>query len=197
MNQFRSDLGRAADWVAEYLERVDELPVLARVEPGGVRSRLPLEPPERGEPFEAVLRDLDDVVLPGITHWNHPRFFGYFSITGSEPGILAELLTVAPDSLAGRLASATADLEDGRLVAVREHLDRLHELAPALSVTLPVGSAVPLCAVTEAVTATACPNTTVPWFTRVTAVVVTTEPAGFTVCATPAEVSPAKFESPL
>jgi aromatic-L-amino-acid decarboxylase len=90
------DDGRAAlDWVARYLEGVRELPVLARVEPGEIRARLPASPPEQPEPFAEVLRDLDEVLLPGITHWNHPRFFGYFGISGSEPGILAELLAAA------------------------------------------------------------------------------------------------------
>ena len=92
---FREDLDRAADWVDAYLERVAGLPVAARVEPGAVRGRLPDAPPEQGEPFEALLRDLDEVILPGLTHWNHPRFFAWFANTGSEPGILAELLIAA------------------------------------------------------------------------------------------------------
>jgi aromatic-L-amino-acid decarboxylase len=89
---FREDLDRAADWVEDYRRRVSELPVAAQVEPGAIRARLPESAPEQGEPFEAMLRDLDDVILPGITHWNHPRFFAWFGNTGSEPGILAELL---------------------------------------------------------------------------------------------------------
>jgi len=89
---FREDLDLAADWVEDYRRRVGELPVAAQVEPGAVRGRLPESPPERGEPFEAMLRDLDDVIMPGITHWNHPRFFAWFANTASEPGILAELL---------------------------------------------------------------------------------------------------------
>jgi aromatic-L-amino-acid/L-tryptophan decarboxylase len=92
LSDFRRDGRAALDWVADYLERIRELPVLAQVQPGEIRSALPASPPERGEPFENVLRDLDDVLLRGITHWNHPRFFGYFAISGSEPGILAELL---------------------------------------------------------------------------------------------------------
>ena len=92
MNDFRDDGRAALDWVADYLEGIRELPVLAQVEPGEIRSALPASPPERAEPFENVLRDLDDVLLRGFTHWNHPRFFGYFAISGSEPGILAELL---------------------------------------------------------------------------------------------------------
>jgi aromatic-L-amino-acid/L-tryptophan decarboxylase len=92
---FREDLDRAADWVDAYLTRVGELPVAARTEPGAVRARLPESPPEHGEPFEALLRDLDEVIVPGLTHWNHPRFFAWFANTGSEPGILAELLIAA------------------------------------------------------------------------------------------------------
>jgi aromatic-L-amino-acid decarboxylase len=92
LTDFRDDGLAALDWVADYLEGIRELPVLAQVEPGEIRSALPASPPERAEPFENVLRDLDEVLLRGITHWNHPRFFGYFAISGSEPGILAELL---------------------------------------------------------------------------------------------------------
>jgi aromatic-L-amino-acid/L-tryptophan decarboxylase len=92
---FRDDLDAAANWVAAYLERVGELPVAARVSPGDVRGVLPESPPERGEPFAAMLCDLDELILPGITHWNHPRFFAWFANTGSEPGILAELLVAA------------------------------------------------------------------------------------------------------
>jgi aromatic-L-amino-acid decarboxylase len=69
--------------------------VAARVEPGDVRARLPESAPEQGEPFDALLRDLDAVIVPGLTHWNHPRFFAWFANTGSEPGILAELLIAA------------------------------------------------------------------------------------------------------
>jgi aromatic-L-amino-acid decarboxylase len=92
---FRDDLSAASDWAEAYLARVAELPVAARVSPGDVRAALPESPPEHGEPFEAMLRDLDEVILPGTTHWNHPRFFAWFANTGSEPGILAELLIAA------------------------------------------------------------------------------------------------------
>ncbi|HTR32855.1 MAG TPA: pyridoxal-dependent decarboxylase [Gaiellaceae bacterium] len=92
---FREDLDRASDWVDAYLARLGDLPVKASVQPGEVRALLPESPPERGEPFEALLRDLDELIVPGLTHWNHPRFFAWFSNTGSEPGILAELLIAA------------------------------------------------------------------------------------------------------
>ncbi len=95
MTAFRDDLDRAADWADAYLQRVGGLAVSARVEPGEVRAKLPPSAPEHGEPFEAMLRDLDDLILPGLTHWNHPRFFAWFANTGSEPGVLAELLIAA------------------------------------------------------------------------------------------------------
>ena len=94
---FREDGAAAVGWVADYLERVRDLPVLAQVEPGELRGRLPASPPEQAEPFAAVLRDLDDVLMPALTHWQSPRFFAYFANTASEPGILAELLARRPE----------------------------------------------------------------------------------------------------
>jgi len=88
----RDDGAAAVEWVASYLERVNELPVLSQVEPGDIRAALPSSPPDEPEPFSAVLRDLDSVLLPGLTHWQSPRFFAYFATTASEPGVLAELL---------------------------------------------------------------------------------------------------------
>ncbi|MGZ8693330.1 MAG: pyridoxal phosphate-dependent decarboxylase family protein [Gaiellaceae bacterium] len=110
---FREDGAAALEWAARYLERVGELPVLAQVEPGDIRSRLPAAPPERGEPFADVLRDLDEILLPGITHWQSPRFFAYFANSGSEPGILAELLAATLNSIAfiWRTSPASTELE--------------------------------------------------------------------------------------
>jgi aromatic-L-amino-acid decarboxylase len=128
---FREDGAAAVDWVARYLEGVGELPVLAQVEPGQVRAALPASPPERGEPFAAVLRDLDEVVLPGITHWNHPRFLAYFAISGSEPGILAELLAAAlnVNAMLWRTSPAATELEEVAVGWLRQLLglpDGLH-----------------------------------------------------------------------
>jgi aromatic-L-amino-acid decarboxylase len=111
---FRDDGAAAVAWVADYLERVRDLPVLAQVEPGDVRTRLPAAPPETPEPFAAVLRDLDDVLLPGLTHWQSPRFFAYFATTGSEPGILAELLVAGLNQVGilWRTSPALQELEE-------------------------------------------------------------------------------------
>jgi aromatic-L-amino-acid decarboxylase len=111
---FREDGQEALDWAERYLERVGDLPVLARVQPGEIRSSLPAEAPEQGEPFETVLRDLDRVLMPGITHWQSPRFFAYFATTGSEPGILAELLVAALNNVGilWRASPALQELEE-------------------------------------------------------------------------------------
>lgn len=86
--------GRAVvDWIADYLERVESLPVLSRVKPGEIRARLPDHPPQHGEPFEAMLGDVDDIILPGITHWQSPRFHAYFPANNSGSSILGELLS--------------------------------------------------------------------------------------------------------
>src|SRR6185312_10786257 len=91
-DEFREYGRKAVDWIADYLEQVESFPVLSSVEPGAVRAALPAEPPERGEPFDALLKDMDEIVLPGITHWQHPSFFAYFPANASGPGILGDLL---------------------------------------------------------------------------------------------------------
>jgi aromatic-L-amino-acid decarboxylase len=110
---FRDDGAAAVEWVADYLERVRELPVMSRVEPGEIRAALPASPPDEPEPFAAVLRDLERVVLPGITHWQSPRFFGFFPTTATEPGILAELLIAGLNAVAvnWRAGPAPTELE--------------------------------------------------------------------------------------
>lgn len=90
-DEFRRCGKALVDWIADYRERVEELPVLSRVEPGEVRAQLPPEPPEWPESFEAVLADLTQIVLPGVTHWQSPSFFGYFPSNASLPSVLGDL----------------------------------------------------------------------------------------------------------
>jgi aromatic-L-amino-acid decarboxylase len=114
MSDFREDGARALDWVASYLERVGDLPVLSRSEPGDVRAALPASPPDDPEPFTAVLEDLDDVLLAGLTHWQSPRFFAYFATTSTEPAILAELLAAGLNQVGilWRTSPALQELEE-------------------------------------------------------------------------------------
>ena len=83
MSDFREDGALALEWVASYLDRVGELPVLSQVEPGAIRDALPAAAPDVAEPFSAVVADLDAILLPGLTHWQSPRFFAYFATTGA------------------------------------------------------------------------------------------------------------------
>ena len=110
---FREDGHAAVDWAADYLDRIGELPVLAQVKPGELSARLPPAAPERGEPFANVLRDIDELIVPALTNWQHPRFFAYFAVTASEPGIVAELLAAAMQQVAitWRASPASTELE--------------------------------------------------------------------------------------
>lgn len=91
--EFRHHGYKVIDWIADYMERVEEYPVMSQVKPGDVRAKLPAKAPQKGEPFEAVLRDVDEIIMPGITHWQSPSFFAYFPGNRSAPSILGELLS--------------------------------------------------------------------------------------------------------
>jgi len=91
--EFRRYGRTVVDWIADYYERVESLPVLSQVKPGQIRASLPSEPPLQGEAFETVLRDVDQLILPGITHWQSPNFFAFFPANTSGPSILGELLS--------------------------------------------------------------------------------------------------------
>lgn len=92
-DEFRERGAEVVEWIARYLEQVERYPVLSQVAPGDVRAQLPGRPPEHPEPFEAVMADLDRVILPGVTHWQSPNFFAYFPANSSGPSILGELLS--------------------------------------------------------------------------------------------------------
>jgi aromatic-L-amino-acid decarboxylase len=91
--EFRHWGHKVVDWIADYLERVEGYPVAASVEPGQIRSQLPSKPPELGEPFDVILRDVDAILMPGVTHWQSPNFFGYFPCNNSGPSILGEMIS--------------------------------------------------------------------------------------------------------
>ena len=91
--EFRRFGHQVVDWIADYRARVESLPVMSRVEPGQVRAQLPASPPVEPEGFEAVLRDLETVVLPGLSHWQHPRFFGYFPSNGELASVLGDYVS--------------------------------------------------------------------------------------------------------
>jgi aromatic-L-amino-acid decarboxylase len=112
--EFRTIGHRLVDWVADYRAKVAELPVMARTEPGAVKARLPAAPPEGPESFDAVFRDLEQVILPGLTHWQHPGFFGYFPSNGSLASVLGDYLSTGLGvlGLSWQASPALTELEE-------------------------------------------------------------------------------------
>lgn len=121
-NEFRRHGHAVVDWVADYLATVDRYPVLPKVSPGDLRRALPETPPEHGEPFERIFEDFERLIVPALTHWNHPGFFAYFAITASAPGVLAELLAAAlnQQAMLWRTSPAATELEEVALGWLRD-----------------------------------------------------------------------------
>ena len=92
LEQFRRNGYKAIDWVVDYLQDVESYPVLSRISPNDIRRQLPPHPPEEPEECQDLLRDMSEIVLPGITHWQSPNFFAFFPGNSSPPSILGEIL---------------------------------------------------------------------------------------------------------
>lgn len=118
--------GRAmVDWIADYYENVEEYPVLSQVQPGYLRGQLPDQPPQQGQPFEDILADLGEIILPGVTHWQSPNFFAFFPANTSGPAILAELLSagLGVQGMLWATSPACTELETHMLDWVADMLD--------------------------------------------------------------------------
>jgi aromatic-L-amino-acid decarboxylase len=94
-HEFRAAAHAAVDWIADYFEHIDDYPVLSRVQPGEIETQFASAASENGKPYDALMAEMREKILPGITHWNHPSFFAYFSITGSQAGVIGEMLSAA------------------------------------------------------------------------------------------------------
>ena len=110
------------DWIADYFERIEDFPVLASIEPGDLKAQLPANAPAHGESMDAILADLDRLIVPALTHWSHPSFFAYFATSTSAPGIFGELLAAAFDNKAmlWRTSPASTELEEVTLDWLRQ-----------------------------------------------------------------------------
>ncbi len=102
------------DWIADYFEQMEDLPVLSQIEPNSLKDNLPTSAPIQGEDFSEVLKDVDDLILPAVTHWNHPNFHGLFSTSTSSVGVFGEMLTAAFDmkAMLWRTSPASTELEE-------------------------------------------------------------------------------------
>jgi len=154
-DEFRRHAHALADWAAGYFEQIETHAVLAQVSPGDVRKALPDRAPEHPEPFEDVIADLDRIILPAATHWNHPGFFAYFAITASAPGVLMDLVSSAlnQQAMLWRTSPAATELEEvtlrwlARLMHLPDEFEgviydtasisTLHALAAAREVAIP------------------------------------------------------------
>lgn len=120
--EFRRYGRELVDWIADYFEGIEEFPVLSQIEPGWLKANLPNKPPDKGEDFSAVLADVDKLILPAVTHWNHPNFHGLFSTSTSSVGIFGEMLAAAFDmkAMLWRTSPASTELEDVTLDWLRQ-----------------------------------------------------------------------------
>jgi aromatic-L-amino-acid decarboxylase len=149
VEDFRRSGARILDWIAQYLDQPEDYPVLAQVTPNQVKDALPESPPRHGEQMDVILDDFQDIVVPGITHWNHPCFFAYFSITGSAPGILGELLSAALNinGMLWQTSPSATELEELALDWLRQMLGLPEDFDGVIMDTASVGT---LCAIAAA-----------------------------------------------
>ncbi|MDF1545211.1 MAG: pyridoxal-dependent decarboxylase [bacterium] len=114
IQEFRRQAHELVDWMANYLENVREFPVKSQSQPGEILEKLPESPPDNPEKFEKVFADFEQIILPGITHWQHPSFFAYFPANSSPPSLLGEMLTstLAAQCMSWQTSPAAAELEE-------------------------------------------------------------------------------------
>src|SRR5438067_11899746 len=142
--EFRKQLHKLADWIADFRENIESLRVApnpAVAGPGAVRAQLPPQPPEDGEPFEKILSDVDRLIVPGMVHWSHPMFLGYFGWTTTAPGILGEILS-APlnvNAMTWRTCPAATELETVVIDWLRQWLGLPNEFGGVVYDTASVG----------------------------------------------------------
>ena len=150
---FRRYGHQVVDWMADYLAEVGKYPVLAHIAPGDIRRSLPGQPPIQPEAMETILADFDQLLMPGITHWNSPGFMAYFSITGSGPGILGEMLsaTLNVNAMLWRTSPAATELEQVTLDWLRQMLGLPSPLFGVINDTASSGTLYALAAAREAI----------------------------------------------
>ena len=124
LDDFRRTGHEIVEWIADYLENTEQYPVLSRSQPGEIQEKLPASPPVSPESLDSMMADFQEIIMPGITHWNHPNFYAYFSNTGSVPGILAEMLIAAlnVNGMLWRTSPAATELEEVTLDWLRQML---------------------------------------------------------------------------
>jgi len=151
---FRKFGYRFIDWVADYMDELEKLPVLSQVKPGEIRSKLPQNPPIQAETMEKLFLDFKKIILPGITHWQHPSWFAYFPANNSPPSILAELLTagLGAQCMIWQTSPAAAELEEVVLEWLRQMLGLPEGMAGVIQDTASTATLVALLTAREKAT---------------------------------------------
>jgi aromatic-L-amino-acid decarboxylase len=146
---FRKEAHDATDWIVEYLESIARYPVMAKTRPGEIKARIPKVPPEKPEKLHDIMQDFQNIILPGITHWNHPRFFAYFSITSPYAGIIGEMLSSAlnVNAMLWKASPSATELEEVATDWVRQMVGLPPQFEGVINDTASVGS---LCAMAAA-----------------------------------------------
>ena len=149
IEEFRRRGHETVEWMADYLENVERFPVLSQASPGDTLRRLPPSPPAEGEPYDDIMTDVGTIIMPGITHWQHPSFFAYFPANTSPPSILAEMVvsTLAPQCMLWQTSPAATELEERVMEWLRDMLGLPAEFTGVIQDT---ASTATLCAILTA-----------------------------------------------
>jgi len=142
------------DWVVDYFDRIEEFPVKSPLKPGDIRKKLPEKPPMQGEPMDRIFQDFKEIILPGITHWQHPSWFAYFPANNSPPSVLAELLTagIGAQCMVWQTSPAAAELEEVVLEWLRQMLGLPEGIAGVIQDTASTATLVALLSAREKAT---------------------------------------------
>ena len=170
VDDFRSAAHKAVDWISEYLDATRRYPVFPRVKPGDLTDSLPSAAPQTGEPFDAILKDFDKLIVPAVTHWNHPGFMAYFGCTGSTPAIVAEMLIAAlnTNGIHWMTSPALTELEQVTLGWLRQWLGLPEEFFGIIFDTASVSSLHAIAAARELADPEARENGSRPFLTLYT-----------------------------
>ncbi|HET9531052.1 MAG TPA: pyridoxal-dependent decarboxylase, partial [Blastocatellia bacterium] len=151
--EFRRFGHRVVDWIAEYISDHDREPVMSQVSPGEIKGLLPQSPPDKGEKMETILDEFERLIMPGVTHWNHPSFFAYIAVSSSGPGILGEMLTAALNinAMLWRTSPAATELEEVTLDWMRQMLSLPSNFSGVIYDTASISTLCAIAAAREAV----------------------------------------------
>ena len=154
IDEFKKHGHRFVDWLAEYMDEIEKYPVHPAIEPGNIKAKLPARAPAKGEPMDDIFTDFENVILPGVTHWQHPKWFAYFPANNSPPSVLAEFLTagIAAQCMVWKTSPAAEELEEVTLEWLREMIGLPEGMTGVIQDTASTATLVALITAREKVT---------------------------------------------